>query len=160
MLSYDRMNGVKLDQLDIKMLRILQRDASLSQRELAEQVNLSQNACWRRLNILREAGLILNQSLMLNRRLLGLGLVVFVMLKTRYHSADWLEKFRRHVSTIPEVVDFYRIGGEYDYFLKVVTNDMDSYDEVYQRLISSVELDSVTSYFAMEAIEEQRPLPL
>ncbi len=150
------MNGQKLDQTDIAMLRILQRDASLSQRELAEMVNLSQNACWRRISILREAGLILNQSMMLNRKLLGLGLVVFVMLKTRHHSADWLETFRRHVSTIPEVVDFYRIGGDYDYFLKVITNDMDSYDDVYQRLISKVELDSVTSYFAMEAIEEQR----
>ncbi|MGJ8527016.1 Lrp/AsnC family transcriptional regulator [Maritalea sp.] len=154
------MNGVKLDQHDRNILKILQRDASISQRELADRINLSQNACWRRINALRDAGLILNQSMMLNRRLLGLGLVVFVMVKTRHHSADWLEKFRNHVSTLPEVVDFYRIGGDYDYFLKVVTNDMDSYDEVYQRLIAKVELDSVTSYFAMEAIEEQRPLPL
>lgn len=160
LLSYDRMNGIKLDRYDIAILRILQRDASVSQRELAGLVNLSQNACWRRINSLREGGLILNQTMMLNRKLLGLGLVVFVMLKTRHHSAEWLETFRRHVSTIPEVVDFYRIGGDYDYFLKVITNDMDSYDDVYQRLISKVELDSVTSYFAMEAIEEQRPLPL
>ena len=54
----------------------------------------------------------------LNRRLLGLGLVVFVMLKTRHHSAQWLESFRAHVSTIPEVIDFYRIGGDYDLFFK------------------------------------------
>ena len=154
------MNSVKLDKYDIDILRALQRDASISQRELADKISLSQNACWRRINALRDAGLILNQTMMLNRRMLGLGLVVFVMVKTRHHSADWLEKFRNHVSTLPEVVDFYRIGGDYDYFLKVVTNDMDSYDEVYQRLIAKVELDSVTSYFAMEAIEEQRPLPL
>ena len=154
------MIGVKIDQFDLSILRALQNDSSLSQRELAEKVNLSQNACWRRLNNLRENGLVLGQTMRLNRRLLGLGLVVFVMLKTRHHSSDWLEEFRRHVSTIPEVVDFYRIGGDYDYFLKVVTQDMDSYDGVYQRLISKVELDSVTSYFAMEAILEQRGLPL
>ncbi|MCK4861281.1 MAG: Lrp/AsnC ligand binding domain-containing protein, partial [Rhodobacteraceae bacterium] len=86
--------------------------------------------------------------------------VVFVMLRTRHHSVGWLKSFRNHVSTIPEVIDFFRIGGDYDYMLKVVTEDMASYDRVYQRLISKVELDSVTSYFAMEAIEEQRPLPL
>ena len=154
------MLGTKIDQFDHEILRLLQNDASLSQRELAEKVNLSQNACWRRINNLREAGLIENQTMRLNRRLLGLGLVVFVMLKTRHHSAQWLEAFRTHVSTIPEVIDFYRIGGDYDYFLKVVTQDMDSYDSVYQRLIAKVELDSVTSYFAMEAILEQRPLPV
>ena len=82
------------------------------------------------------------------------------MLRTRYHSADWLTEFRRYILTIPEVVDFHRIGGDYDYQLKVVTQDITSYDRVYQRLIQGVELDSVTSYFAMEAIAEGRPLPL
>ncbi len=96
----------------------------------------------------------------LDRAQLGLDLVVFVMLRTRHHSAEWLTTFRRHVLTIPEVVDFHRIGGDYDYQLKVVTQDMGSYDQVYQRLISGVELDSVTSYFAMETIAEARPLPL
>jgi Lrp/AsnC family transcriptional regulator len=82
------------------------------------------------------------------------------MLRTRHHSAEWLAQFRRHVLTIPEVVDFHRIGGDYDYQLKVVTRDMATYDKVYQRLIAGVELDSVTSYFAMEAIAESRPLPV
>jgi len=88
------------------------------------------------------------------------GLLFQLQIDDQDHSADWLKSFRTHVSTIPEVIDFFRIGGDYDYMLKVVTEDMASYDRVYQRLISKVELDSVTSYFAMEAIEEQRPLPL
>lgn len=154
------MNDQKLDQFDIAILRALQHDASLSQRELADKVNLSQNACWRRIQNLRKAGIIVGQTLRLDRKMLELRLVVFVMLRTRHHSAEWLATFRRHISTIPEVVDFFRIGGDYDYFLKVVTRDMESYDGVYQRIIAGVELDSVTSYFAMEAIEEQRPLPL
>ena len=82
------------------------------------------------------------------------------MVRTRHHSAEWLEKFRGRVSSIPEVIDFFRIGGDYDYLLKVVSKDMAAYNGVYQRLIAGVELDSVTSYFAMEAIEEQRPLPV
>ncbi|MFS4580616.1 Lrp/AsnC family transcriptional regulator [Phaeobacter sp. C3_T13_0] len=150
----------ELDHIDLALLRALQRDASLSQRDLAEQVGLSQNACWRRLKTLNESGLIQGTTARLDRKQLGLDLVVFVMLRTRHHSADWLQTFRRHVLTIPEVVDFHRIGGDYDYQLKVVTEDMASYDKVYQRLIEGVELDSVTSYFAMEAIAEGRPLPL
>lgn len=142
------------------ILRAMQRDGSLSQRDLAAQVKLSSNACWNRVQNLKKQGVILGQTVKLDREKLDLGLVVFVMLRTRHHSADWLNKFREHVSKIPEVIDFYRIGGDYDYLLKVITRDMKSYDEVYQRLISEVELASVTSYFAMEAIEEQRPLPI
>ncbi|MEE9387617.1 MAG: Lrp/AsnC family transcriptional regulator [Paracoccaceae bacterium] len=154
------MNSKKPDQIDIKLLNQLQRNGTLSQRELADLVGVSQNACWRRLRALADAGIYLGSTAVIDRQKLGLDLVVFVMLRTRHHSADWLEKFRRHVLNIPEVVDFHRIGGDYDYQLKVVTADMTSYDKVYQRLIEGVELDSVTSYFAMEAIAEGRPLPL
>ena len=150
----------KPDHIDQSILRELQRDASLSQRDLADRVGLSQNACWRRLKALQDAGALLGTTARVNRQALGLDLVVFVMLRTRHHSADWLQEFRRHVLTIPEVVDFHRIGGDYDYQLKVVTQDMASYDQVYQRLIEGIELDSVTSYFAMEAIAEGRVLPL
>lgn len=149
-----------VDQIDRLILRELQQDATLSQRELADRVGLSQNACWRRLKALNEEGVLIGSTARIAREKLGLSLVVFVMLRTRHHSAEWLQAFRRHVLTIPEVVDFHRIGGDYDYQLKVVTEDMASYDKVYQRLIEKVELDSVTSYFAMEAIAEGRPLPL
>ena len=149
-----------LDQIDTAILRELQKDGSLSQRELADRVGLSQNACWRRLKTLNDTGVLQGSTARIDRQQLGLTLVVFVMLRTRHHSAEWLQAFRSHVLTIPEVVDFHRIGGDYDYQLKVVTEDMASYDKVYQRLIEKVELDSVTSYFAMEAIAEGRPLPL
>lgn len=148
------------DHIDRALLAELQRDATLSQRELADRVGLSQNACWRRLKNLQDSGLLRGSAARIDREKLGLSLVVFVMLRTRHHSAEWLQTFRRHVLTIPEVIDFHRIGGDYDYQLKVVTRDMASYDKVYQRLIEKVELDSVTSYFAMEAIAENRPLPL
>jgi Lrp/AsnC family transcriptional regulator len=148
------------DHIDRRILEALQRDASRSQRAIADAVGLSQNACWRRLQRLEASGAIKGRTVILNRAALGAGLVVFAMVKTRHHSADWLKAFRAHVQTIAEVIDFYRIGGEYDYLLKVVTADMAGYDAVYQRLIAKVELETVTSFFAMEAIAEQRPIPL
>ncbi len=149
-----------LDDTDIRLLRELQKDASLSQRALADRIGLSQNACWRRMRALQDSGVLQGSVARIDRSQLGLDLVVFVMLRTRHHSADWLTNFRRHVLTIPEVIDFHRISGDYDYQLKVVTEDMASYDRVYQRLIAGVDLDSVTSYFAMEVIAEGRPVPL
>ena len=147
-----------MDEKDLKIIAELQANSSLSQRELADKVHLSQNACWRRLQKLNESGIIVGSTVRLDRQKLGLGLVVFMMVKTRHHSADWLKTFRRTVLNIPDVIDFFRIGGEYDYMIKVITEDMNSYDLVYQRLISEVELDAVTSLFSMEAIAEERPL--
>ena len=148
------------DHFDFRILEELQRDSGQSQRALADRVGLSQNACWRRLKALEASGVIRNRTVVIDRERLGGGFVVFSLIKTRHHSADWLRQFRHHVSAIPEVIDFFRIGGEYDYLLKIVASDMAGYDDVYKRLIEHVELETVTSYFAMEAIEEQRPIPL
>jgi Lrp/AsnC family transcriptional regulator len=162
MLSNDLYVNRKLDHFDCRILEELQRDSAQSQRSLSERIGLSQNACWRRLKALEGSGIIRARTAILDRTRLGAGLVVFSLIKTRHHSARWLDEFRKHVSAIPEVVDFYRIGGEYDYLLKIVARDMASYDEVYKRLIEKddIELETVTSFFAMEAIEEQRPIPL
>ncbi len=149
-----------LDHIDARILRALQRDSSMSQRALADEVGLSQNACWRRLQAIRASGIIEGHSLRLNRAMVDLGIAAFVMLRTRRHEKSWLETFRQHVTAIPEVIDFYRISGDYDYMLKIVTRDIASYDRIYQRLIDKIELDTVTTYFGMEAIAEQRALPV
>ncbi len=150
----------KFDHIDRALLRALQRDARLSQRELADRVGLSQNACWRRLKSLYEGGLIEGHTVRLDPERLGLKLTVFVMIRTRHHSKDWLETFRAEVSSIPNVIDFYRIAGDYDYMLKVVAEDMNAFDRIYQRLIEKVDLDTVTSYMTMEAIADARDLPI
>ncbi len=153
------MNDETLDNLDKTILRALQRDASLSQRELAEKVGLSQNSCWRRLTKLRQIGVITGQTIRLDPQAVGLGLTVFVMLRTRHHSADWLDAFRRSVLAIENVIDFFRIAGDYDYMLKIVARDMNDFDRIYQRLIRDFELESVTSYITMEALADGRDLP-
>jgi Lrp/AsnC family transcriptional regulator len=149
-----------MDQVDLRILQLLQKDSSLPQRELAERVGLSQNACWRRIKILKDAGVILGETVKLDPDKLGLSLTVFVMIKTRQHSDAWLTAFRRHVTAIPQVVDCFRIAGEYDYMLKVVARDMNNFDQVYQRLIKEDGLESVTSHITMEAIVNNRALPI
>ncbi|UHD47387.1 Lrp/AsnC family transcriptional regulator [Aureimonas altamirensis] len=152
--------GLKIDHIDARIIMELQEDASQSQRDLADKIGLSQNACWRRIKQLQEDGVLKGQTARIDRELLGRGLVVFAMIRTRNHSAEWLKKFRSHVTSIADITDFYRIGGDYDYMLKIVTRDMKSYDEVYQRLIEKLDLENVTSYFTMEAILENRAIPI
>tara|TARA_B100000780_G_C21000167_1_gene400179 strand:- start:188 stop:769 length:582 start_codon:yes stop_codon:yes gene_type:complete len=150
---------IQLDSFDKTILRALQRDASLSQRELGEKVGLSQNACWRRVSLLRKAGVITGQTIQVDMQAVGLGLTVFVMMRTRQHSEDWLRNFRRSVLKIENVIDFFRIAGDYDYMLKVVAQDVNDFDRVYQKIIKETDLEAVTSYISMEAIADNRDLP-
>jgi Lrp/AsnC family transcriptional regulator len=136
----------------------LQRDGGLSQRALAEKVGLSQNACWRRVKRLMDDGILLGSTARVSARALGLDLTVFMMVKTRHHAKDWSTRFRQRVEAIPEVAEFHRIGGDWDYLLKIVTTSMAGYDSVYQRLISDFDLETVTGFFSMETILDHRPL--
>lgn len=150
----------KIDEFDLKILSCLQKDGAISQRDLAEQVGLSQNACWRRLQRLNASGLIRGTHADIDLSALGFDLTVFVMIRTRHHSKEWADSFRKHVERLPEVTDFYRIGGDWDYLIKVVTRGMSGYDAFYQKLITNFDLATVTGFFSMEAIIDNRAADL
>ncbi len=151
---------LQVDSIDLKILTCLQKDGGISQRELADRVGLSQNACWRRLQRLQASGVILGSTTAIDLDALGLDLTVFVMTRTRHHSKEWAERFRAHVEKLPEVTDFYRIGGDWDYLIKVRTRGMAGYDAFYQKLITDFDLETVTGFFSMEAILQNRPVDL
>ena len=148
----------KFDQIDLRILEISQKHGALSQRELADRVGLSQNALWRRLKRLEEDGVLFGARRRVSAKKLGLDLTVFVMVRTRTHSDEWIEAFRAHVARIPQVVEMHRIGGDWDYMLKVVTRGMSGYDKTYKQLTTGIELETVTGFFSMETMLEDRPL--
>lgn len=121
---------------------------------------MSQNACWRRLQALKAAGILRGQTVVLDRASIEMDLTVIVLVKTRHHAKEWLDNVKKVVLSIPNIVDFYRIAGDYDYMLKIVAKDMNAFDTIYRRMIEHIDLDTVTSYMAMEAIADNRPLPL
>ncbi len=151
---------LEIDKIDRRLLSALQADASLSQRALAEQVGVSQNACWRRLQRLTAQGVLRGQRADLDLARLGLDLVVIVMIKTPHHSKDWAIAFKAHVERIAGVVDLYRIGGEWDYLIKVVTAGITGYDRFYQQLVDGFDLSVVTGHFVMEEMISARPVRL
>jgi len=149
-----------LDDIDMHLIAILQVDASIAVDELARRVGLTKTPCWRRLQRLEKNGVIKGKVALLNAQMLDLSVSVFVQVKTSYHSRDWLETFSRTVSAFPEVVDFYRMSGEYDYLLRVIVKDIAAYDDFYKRFIEATSLTDVTSSFAMEEIKRSTQLPL
>ena len=149
-----------MDRIDIHILELLQKDASLPVADIARKVGLSVTPCWRRIQKMEEDGIITKRVALLDAQKIGMGMSVFVGIKTDQHNAQWLTNFAASISAFPEVVEFYRMSGEVDYMLRVVVPDMASYDVFYKKLIEQVGLKDVSSSFAMEQIKNTTALPL
>ena len=149
-----------LDDIDRRILRELQNDATLSIADLAGRINLSQTPCWKRIQKLEANGVIERRVAIVNPEALGLGLIVLVAIEAGAHSDDWLRRFTERVAALPEVLDLYRMAGETDYELRVAVPDMKSYDAFYKRLIELAPLRNVTSRFVMERIKSTTNLPI
>lgn len=142
-----------LDRIDRKILAALQERADISLGDLSERVGLSQTPCWKRIQKLEAAGVILRRVAILSPEKIGLGLTVFVSVETADHSAAWLRRFAEGVTAMPEVMELYRMAGDVDYMLRVVVEDMAAYDGFYKRLIEAFPLKNVSSRFAMERVK-------
>ena len=118
-----------MDHTDLKILAILQEDASVSVAEVANRVNLSQTPCWRRIQRLEESGVIQRRVALLDPRAIGLDLTIFVEIETGDHSDEWLKGFADTVSAMPEVMDIYRMAGDVDYLLRVTAANMAAFDD-------------------------------
>jgi Lrp/AsnC family transcriptional regulator len=149
-----------MDDTDIQILDCLQNDATLAVSEIAKRVGLSTSPCWNRIQRLEAAGVIRSRVGLLDAAALNVGVTAFVSIRTSNHNAAWFEKFSTAVSSAPEVVEFYRMSGDVDYLLRVVVPDIAAYDEFYKRLIEQVDLQDVSSSFAMEEIKYTTALPL
>jgi Lrp/AsnC family transcriptional regulator len=151
---------IVLDSIDRRILRELQRDATIPIAELAQVVGLSQTPCWKRIKRLTDTGVITRRVALVDRDKLDLGLVVFVSVRTSRHDAEWLDAFAGAAQALPEVVEFYRLSGDTDYLLKVLVRDISAYDDFYKRLIAAVPLSDVSSAFAMEQIKSTTAVPV
>jgi len=150
----------RIDEMDRRLLAELQRDSDASLETLGERVGLSRNACWRRIRALEEAGVIRGRVTLLDAARLGLGLTVFMQIRTNAHAPDWLERFSAAVKAMPEILGVYRMSGDLDYLIRAQVTDMAGYDSLYQRLIRKVPLSDVSASFVMEEIKETTALPL
>lgn len=142
-----------MDRLDKEILRLLQDDATLSVNDIAECIGLSTTPCWRRIQNLEKQGVIKKRVALLDAEKLNLGMTVFVQIKAGQHDINWLSQFAEHAAGIEQIVEFYRMSGEYDYMLKVVVADMKAFDIFYKKLVGGIQLSDVTSSFAMEQIK-------
>ncbi len=151
---------MKLDAIDRRLLEMLQLDCDTPIAELAAAVQLSTTPCWRRVQRMKEAGVITGHVALVDPKKVNVGVTVFVNIKTSQHTQAWFDRFHATVDSIPEVVEFYRMSGDIDYLLRIVVPDIAAYDGVYKRLIAGTQLFDVSSSFAMEQLKFTTALPL
>lgn len=151
---------MNFDRIDLKILDILQRDATVPVARIADQVGLSQTPCWKRIQKHEEAGVIRARVALLDPVALGLSLSAFVMVEALDHTADWRAGFLAAVDGLEAVRDVYRLAGNHDFLLRVVVADMAAFDRFYEALTAAVRLRSVSSVFVLEAVLTTTSLPL
>ncbi|QCP84700.1 Lrp/AsnC family transcriptional regulator [Cereibacter sphaeroides] len=152
--------AVRLDEMDRKILAELQVDASQSLDEIARKVGSSKTPVWNRIRRMREAGVILRQTALLDAEALGLEACFFVLIRTSEHEAEWQRKFLKALRERPEVLEAHRLAGDIDYILKVRVANARAYDTFYQALISEVRIYNVTALLSMEEIKATTVLPV
>lgn len=152
---------IKLSPIDRKILRLLQHDADLSAAEIAEQVELSQSPCWRRINRLQEEGVIERRVALLNPKKLGLTMTVFVSVKLSGHGRRYLAEFEEAITGYPEVLECYAMAGNMDFLLKVVAQDISSYERFLRdHLLQQPHVQEAHSNIAMSEVKRTTELPL
>lgn len=150
----------RLDDTDRKILVELQRDAGRSLDEIAQAVGSSKTPVWNRIRKMREAGIIGQQTVMLDAEALGFEATFFVLIRTSEHEAEWQRRFLAALRARPEVQEAHRLAGDIDYILKVRVRNARAYDTFYQALISEVRIYNVTALLSMEEIKSTVALPL
>ena len=152
--------SVRIDATDRKILAALQADAAQSLDEIAKNVGSSKTPVWNRIRKMREAGIIGQQTVLLDADALGFEACFFVLIRTSEHEADWQNRFLNALRSRPEVLEAHRLAGDIDYILKVQVRNARAYDEFYQALISEVNIYNVTALLSMEEIKSTVALPI
>ena len=153
--------SIPLDMYDQRILALLQEESSLSTAEIAERIGLSQSPCWRRIQRLKEEGVIRKQVTLLDRKKIGLNTQVFAQIKLNAHGRKNLTDVAEAMHQFPEVLECHVLMGAVDFMLRIVTRDIESYERFFFEKLSAVPgIQEVNSIVALSEIKSTTTLPL
>ncbi|MCH9005514.1 MAG: Lrp/AsnC family transcriptional regulator [Proteobacteria bacterium] len=155
------MQSVSLDHTDRKILDLLQSSPGINATAIGERIGLSQSACWRRMQRMREEGVILNHPVILDREKVGLTTMVFAHVKLTSHGRSNLSSFAEAVKQFPEVMDCYVLLGNVDFLLRIVAADIKAYERFFFDKLSQLPgIQEVTSSIVLSDIKHTTALPI
>lgn len=149
------MSKIGIDKVDARILDQLQQDSRITNQDLADQIGMSASPCWRRVKRLEEEQIIRGYGVFLDRKKMGLGVMVFIRVSIDSHSELEAKKFEQQVSALEYVVACYSIGGDADFLLQVVSPDLDTYAEFSMSIIRR--LPGIKEMQSMFVLKEIKP---
>ncbi len=155
------MQCVKIDRLDRELLKLLQTESEITASEIGERIGMSQSTCWRRIQRLRDEGLIQEQLVTLDRKKAGLNTMIFAQVKLSSQGRSNLAEFSDAIQSFPEVLDCYVLMGNVDFLLRIVAADIDAYEKFFFDKLSTLSgVQEITSNIALSEIKHTTALPL
>ena len=150
-----------MDDIDKKILSIIQKDATIPLSELSKKVGISKTPSWNRIRKMEEEGIIKSKVTVLDNKKINLSIVVFLSVSVSSHSEEWLIDFQKILSQHDQIVEAYRLtGSSTDYLLKIVAPSIEEYDKFQQQLINKVKFTKMSSSIALKEIKKIHSLPL
>ena len=150
-----------IDDLDKKILTLIQKNAGLPLSEISKRVGISPTPCWNRIKKMEEAGVISARTIVLNRKAINLSIVVFLSIRVSHHSKDWITSFQEIIDKHEEIIETHRItGSDADYLLKIVASSIENYDKFQQKLISELDFTKMSSSISLQEMKNSHILPL
>lgn len=150
-----------LDEIDLQLLRILQKNSDLTTKELAAQVHLSPTPVYERIKLLKKNGYIKKYAAILNNELLNNGFCVFCNIRLKKHSRKYILHFKEAIMLIDEITECYNISGDYDFMLKIIVRSMDHYQDFVQNKLGTIEsIGSLHSLFVLKEVKQTYEIPL
>lgn len=152
---------MKLDNTDLRILAMLQQQPDLTMEALGQLVGLSHTPCWRRVQRLEKNHILHRKAVMIDRQALKLDIIVYGHVKLQGHDGSKLDDFEAEIQAIPDVLECYSLAGDFDYLLKIVTQDIDRYERILKRRILQLpHVASISSHFALREVKATHMLPI
>lgn len=149
------------DEIDLRILALLQQEGRISNARLAERLHLSETPVWRRLRRLEDDGFIVAYQAILNRKKLGIGLLAFVQITFSNHNGEQPDQFEQAIAAIPEIMSCHNVTGESDYFLQVVARDLESYGDFVSKVLRRLPgVAEIRSSLSLREVKSSSKLPI
>ena len=149
-----------MDNIDINILKILQKNATIPLSELSKRVGISTTPCWNRIRKMEEDKIIHSKITVLNNYKINLPLTAFLAISIPNHTPEWLKKFNVVINKYDQIIETHRVAGSSDYLLKIVSPSMEEYDKFQQILINEIECTEMKTSFSQKEIKKNYNLPL
>ena len=152
---------INLDDIDLKILRILQSEPDINISDIGERVGLSHTPCWRRIKKMEESGIIIGKVCLIDPEQIGLDVSIFVFVRLAIHSAEVLTDFEKATLLVPQILQCYTMSGEFDYLLRVVVPTVREYEKTVKGILLKLpHVGIMNSHFALSEIKNSTCLPL